>query len=316
MKKCPKCNANMPDEANFCTECGADLTAAASETEEKEAQSRSVKDEVEKELKATTTEAESTASTETDTTKAGSSATVNENPKDEKEKASLDVEQVKQTSMNYFKWVLGSWMHPTEMESPALNWFGILSVVLEIVLFCLAFFASVQRILTSLSGMAVSAMNTLSALTGNVSSNVENTMHFSASGVSIQLFVILLLLSAAVLGAVYGINCLVFKVRENFFDFINRFAHYTNAILIVNVLLLLFSLVSSSYGWLSLLLAISIFFYIVGLTTTVIARQGFQRLDRLYGAILIVVIVLIAFGILVRMGGTAFVYVMKSVIGL
>lgn len=303
MKKCPKCGAQMPNDTNFCTECGADLrNVTANEETKQPTETFEPNGTVEKETEQQTSQ---------NTQQATQQAAANQQPV----KRSIDTEQAKETAANYWKWLLGSWIHPTDTEMPTSKWFGVVSIVIEIFLFCASFFTLVQKAISYVNRVAGNAINALSSLVGNQSQNVGDLLHFNAFGTSFEIFVVLILLNAAVLGAVYGINCWVFREKENFFDFINRFAHYTNVILIVNLLLFLFALISNAYIMMSVILIVSCFVYVLGMTMTVVTRQGSQRLDRLYGAVFVAVIILIAFVILCTICGTAVDVAVKTLSG-
>lgn len=289
MKKCPKCGAQLPNDANFCTECGASLSNIAIDNEEKQA---------------------------TETFEPDGTVKETSQPKDEKQQStqhSINVDKAKENAVSYWKWLLKSWTHPTDTKASASKWFGISSIIIEIFLFCASFFTLDQKLISYINKVAGNTVNTLASILGSQSQNTGNLTNFNAFGTSFEIFIILILFDAAILGAVYGINCWVFKEKEGFFDFVNRFAHYTNVILIVNVLLFLFSLVSNTYSYKLILtvFVISILFYILGMTMTITTRKGAQRLDRLYGAFFVLLIIFIAFIILTSIGGAAINNVIK-----
>lgn len=292
MKKCPKCGAQMSSDTNFCTECGADLRNVPVSNES-----------------AQTTETFEPNGTVENQNQQQANQNTQQTAQAQPVRRSIDTEQAKQTAVSYWKWLLGSWAHPTNTEAPTSKWFGVVSIAIEIFLFCASFFTMVPY----LNQQANNVSNGLAALLGQQQNN-SNLIHFNSFGTSFEIFIVLLLLDAAVLGAVYGINCWVFREKESFFDFINRFAHYTNVILITNLLFFLFSLMSA-YTMMALVLVLSIFLYILGMTMVIVTRQGSQRLDRLYGAVFVAIIILIALGILCAICGTAVDIAFKSLTG-
>ena len=311
MKKCPKCGAQMSSDTNFCTECGADLrnvsvsneSAQSTETFEPNGTVENQNQQQANQNTQQTAQAQATQQTQQAQQPAQAQPV----------RRSIDTEQAKQTAASYWKWLLGSWAHPTNTEAPTSKWFGVVSIAIEIFLFCASFFTMVQKAVAYLNQQANNVSNGLAALLGQQQNN-SNLIHFNSFGTSFEIFIVLLLLDASVLGAVYGINCWVFREKESFFDFINRFAHYTNVILITNLLFFLFSLMSA-YTMMALVLVLSIFLYILGMTMVIVTRQGSQRLDRLYGAVFVAIIILIALGILCAICGTAVDIAVKSLTG-
>lgn len=296
MKKCPKCGALMSSDTNFCTECGADLRSVSvsnesAQTTETFEPNGTVENQNQQQVNQNTQQAQQSAQAQP-------------------VRRSIDTEQAKQTAASYWKWLLGSWAHPTNTEAPTSKWFGVVSIAIEIFLFCASFFTMVQKAVAYLNQQANNVSNGLAGLLGQQQNN-SNLIHFNSFGASFEIFIVLLLLDAAVLGAVYGINCWVFREKESFFDFINRFAHYTNVILITNLLFFLFSLMSA-YTMMGLVLILAIFLYVLGMTMVIVTRQGSQRLDCLYGAIFVAIIILIALVILCAICGSEVEIAFKS----
>ena len=249
MKKCPKCGAQMSSDTNFCTECGADLrnvpvSNESAQTTETFEPNGTVENQNQQQANQNTQQ----------TAQAQSTQQAQQPAQAQPVRRSIDTEQAKQTAASYWKWLLGSWAHPTNTEAPTSKWFGVVSIAIEIFLFCASFFTMVQKAVAYLNQQANNVSNGLAALLGQQQNN-SNLIHFNSFGTSFEIFIVLLLLDAAVLGAVYGINCWVFRERESFFDFINRFAHYTNVILITNLLFFLFSLMSA-YTMMALVLVL------------------------------------------------------------
>lgn len=275
MKKCPKCGASMPDDSNFCTECGEKLTDVTNCKND--------------ELSSDTTE---------------------------QNKYSTGAEHMKQTFINYFHWIVNSWMHPTEIEKPVSKWFGIVSIVVEILLFSISFFECTKNLISSINSFAGNTVNSLASIFGSQLQNIGQLINFDPFSISLKLFIMLIILSLVIFGAVYGIHCWIFKQRENFFDFINRFAHYTNVILIINALLCVVGLISNSYTLMIILLFLSLCFYILGMTSIIIVYQEPQRFDRFYGAIMVLLVIFIITVILIRIGGAEVISIIKAFFGL
>lgn len=275
MIKCPKCGTDMPSNSNFCTECGAKLSNVSAQSK-------------------------STNSTETFTpngsaeyNRSQGQPNFNNNRKDAQSnnqnnsRSSVDTDQMKQTAASYWKWLVNSWVRPTDTRVPSSKWFGIVSMVLEVFFLIASYYALAQRAINATN-------NAISSVANSLGMN-SNGLSINPFGSSVELFFTLILVGAAALSAIYGINCLVYTEKENFFTFINRFAHYTNMLLIVNVLLLLFCMVSSSFGFVTFLLIASLFFYLLGTSAVILTRNANARFDKIYGVAIVGIIMVIAF---------------------
>lgn len=261
MKKCPKCGTTMPDDANFCTHCGAKLS------------NESVK------VGTTNDSPETHQESEQSQTDQQSNQCI------------INTEQTKKIATNYWKWLVKSWAKPTNIDNLSSKWFGIASIVLETFLLCISFFALVQRITIYINSITNSIADAISSF---LNGYYNSDLHLNAFGISVEIFIVLLLLNAAVIGSAYGINCWVFKEKESIWHFINRFAHYTNIILISNFILFLLCMITNAYGMISMVTSFSIFIYILGMLATTLDRRGIQRIDGIYGSVFIGLIILVS----------------------
>lgn len=290
MKKCPKCGIQLPDDTNFCTNCGTKLTNDSSISNQNESHVLTNDSSLNNKFQ----------NQQHDNSQQNNSKQDNS----QQNQNIINTEKTKQIANNYWKWLVQSWIKPTNTKTPSSKWFGIISIVLEIFLLCASFFALMQRIISYINSFSDSVAEDITSML--------NALHLSIFGVSFECFIIFLIVNAAVIGIVYGINCWVFKEKENIWNFINRFAHYTNIILIINVILFLLCLITNFCPMMYAFILFGIFIYGLGMSETILVRQGTQRLDRMYGAIVVGLVLLIAIAVIFSIAGNEVLLIFRA----
>lgn len=250
MKTCPNCGAQLALEAKFCTNCGTKLVDSV--MEEKVVNSEVNADKVTEPAKETK---------------------VNDEPKVE---ASIDKEQLKQASLNYWSWLVSAFKHPFSVK-PGSKWNGLVTLALEGLVFGLSVLFIFRNIYASTTSLFSQAFG--------VGSTGENPIGL---GTLLTFFLVTFLTSLAVSGIVYGNVKLFASTDETFGEFINATAHRTAPILIMNVIGLLLSLTVSVTPTGVLMASLALLFCTVSLciwnlgSIVPIYQMKNSRLDRLY----------------------------------
>lgn len=253
MKRCPNCNAEVPDDAKFCTHCGAKLAAvpAAAKSEPVAAQNNQPQQPFQR--------------------KANS--------------------QDFQNSLNsYWKWLVGSWKKPFENQITN-KYFGLITLLLEVLLFTLGVGHLAQKGAAVASNAANNINDIKSLFSGSSSSTVSSSYTI---GFGFYISIILIIFLAAV--AMVGVSFLILHAvggnqsQESFLNYLNRLAHYSNSILILDIafcLILFLASVGSTSVLLSLLiLSLISIIWTITLTLGVTTFKNSGQFDRIYGAII------------------------------
>ena len=138
--------------------------------------------------------------------------------------------------LNYFKWILSSWIHPGE-EVEGAKWYGVVTIVAEL----LVFFGALYRffhVLVKNSFFGANINNIFYVLNGGKSSIAELLVY-------LKLFIFSLIAAAIIIGGTYLVSrYLVSGKKENFWAYTNRITHYSG----INVILTLVILVLGLFG--------------------------------------------------------------------
>ncbi|MFT8457651.1 MAG: zinc ribbon domain-containing protein [Liquorilactobacillus ghanensis] len=262
MKICPNCHSEMNDNVKFCTKCGTNLTSVAVTSESTS--------------KGSPVEKEKTVTSENVTNK-----TVNNNGTS---RSTVDTVALQNTFQGYWNWLVNSWKSPFRVQKTT-KYAGIVTLFLESLFFTLGIGHLAQKATSAVSN---TTNNVVSAFSGNSSSNVGSSFSI---GFDFYLAIILIILIAAI--AMIGIAFLINHAvggTETFIDYLNRFVHYSNSILILTLIFFLMTLLGS-VGIVSIvvtgiiLLLISLIWSTTIICGVVILETPGQ-LDRIYGAVI------------------------------
>ena len=248
MKKCPNCGASMDADVNFCTNCGTKLIE------------ENINTSVEK-----TTRVEPVFQT----------------PAQPQRMRSTSDRSVKMH--NYWQWLVASWKRPTGEQS-AEKWYGIATILGEILLFVL--------------GISVALNGSISGIFGSTGGSFTTQV----------LFELFLFLALAGLGKIVGVmfgRIFIFQTKTDIYTLINKIAQISgiNAIIIV-VAFVCCILGANNYRFAVLLAIIALFIFDFACILFTVKGQNEKR-DSFYGLLISVGISLLIVLILIGIFGNA-----------
>ncbi|KRL01008.1 hypothetical protein FC81_GL001610 [Liquorilactobacillus capillatus DSM 19910] len=271
----------MEDNTKFCTKCGTKLSTLA-------AQQTTVN---------TTTQPQEAIQNNTASSQANMNNAETQNNTQGKANAQantspIDTQALQNALQGYWTWLLVSWKSPFKAQKTT-KYAGILTLFLESFFFTLGIGHLAQKATSAATNAANSFIGTFS---GNTSSNYAGSYSL---GIDFYFAIILIILVAAV--AMVGITFLIHRAvggaaTETFIDYLNRLAHYSSSILILNIIFFLmalsgFAVVSMLVSAILLLVVAVIWSITIVCGVVVLEKPG--QLDRIYGAIIAGVICVI-----------------------
>ncbi|MBW1605024.1 zinc ribbon domain-containing protein [Lactobacillus sp. Sy-1] len=257
MKTCPNCGRQVENNSKFCTYCGYKFIdpsndSVVSNPENKQSQSQSRQQ--------------------------------SNQHWDEKTK------EAKRFSKNYFQWFKDTLKHPTALNDSSHKFFGLTSLIISLVLIALniiqgfrAFVALGLRMAGGILGGATSgldATSSLSTITG--SSEYGNIV----SSVFIHLFVYIVLALLITVLIPFAIRKAFYKDRISLWNFINQFASYSNYVLLIELLALIFFTLSVFVIFSSILLSIVSLGYLIAFLFSIFSTNERNGLDRIYAVLI------------------------------
>ena len=179
--------------------------------------------------------------------------------------------------LNYFKWILSSWIHPGE-EVEGAKWYGVVTIVAEL----LVFFGALYRffhVLVKNSFFGANINNIFYVLNGGKSSIAELLVY-------LKLFIFSLIAAAIIIGGTYLVSrYLVSGKKENFWTYTNRITHYSGINVILTLVILVLGLFGIAGRAISLLTLFASAIFGIAVLVAVISRSNEEGLDRIYAGI-------------------------------
>lgn len=217
----------------------------------------------------------------------------------------IDTDELKKNATGYWNWLVTSWKNPTEVQMTG-RYAGIVSLALE----SLFLIVGIGRYINSVVNAAVSSV-----------SSVFGGSSYSSSGMGFGFyltgFIVFICASLVMVGIAY-----LFHGHEEggFLAFTNRVAHYSNVILIADVLFILFGFIvasSPSVALLAMLLLASS--WLEWNVALVFAAQNERRLNKVYSGTLLmianIIVLFVTFLVLGSIAGDKLQDVMQSFTG-
>lgn len=207
------------------------------------------------------------------------------------------MDNIKKHSLNYFSWYKESISKPSEVDY-SNKYFGIVSIIISALLSAFAFYSVVNKIFTS----AESAINEASRYYSDSFSGIDIPTGFK---LYFQLFLIVLTYYAVFV--LLGFVCKKYLINKdtNIFDYTIQLSGYGNSIMIFQLLLIIFLVISipsnlnstsalsaasisalSSFKFLVILTMIISSISAVAYISSIIIDKVEARLDKIYVAII------------------------------
>lgn len=293
MKICPNCHAEMDDNVKFCTSCGYDLrnvapvqsTAPVEEQPASEAPQTSTAPTSEAVNNETTAQPQQAASQQQSTNQQNQQQAQHRSAS-----VTIDTASMAAASQGYWKWLVGSWKSPFAFQKTG-KFAGCITFLIEALLFTLGVGHFVQLAATAANTYA----NSAASIFGGESSATTSSYSIGA-GFYIAMILTVLIGAIAMVGVAYLISRAVSSIAANlgFVDFMNAIAHYSSSILI---LLVIFDIVAflagSSVGSVVLILFVVTLIpaiWSISIITSIVFCQSRSSFDRIYGALIAMVI--------------------------
>lgn len=188
--------------------------------------------------------------------------------------------------LNYFKWILSSWIHPGE-EVKGAKWYGVVTIVAEL----LVFFGALYRFFHVLVKSIFRAnLNNVFYIINGGKSNLAELLIY------LKLFVFSLIAAAIIIGGTYLVSrYLVSGKKENFWAYTNRIAHYSGINVILTLVILILGLFGVAGQAISLLTLFALAIFGIAVLIAVISRSNEEGLDRVYAGIVAALVIGLGF---------------------
>ncbi|MQS76230.1 zinc ribbon domain-containing protein [Companilactobacillus halodurans] len=273
MKKCKHCGAPLKPGDKFCVKCGTpveDDTVERTVTDNPSNNStrRTIDDTVQSVHSATAAAAENINSNET-------------------------FQTIKKHSLNYFSWYKDSIINPSKVNYEN-KYYGLVSLLLNVILVSFAIYIIGNRILSFVFESLETAFNYLGS-DNSTSTSIPTGMFLYS-----RLFFIVLVYFAIFL--LVGFLCKKYLVSQktDFFNYSNQLASFSNVMIILELILSLYLLVSvpkdfsgvtgaSILGILKFVAVIIVLMssvWMVAYISSIVSDYGKMRLDKIYVAVI------------------------------
>ncbi|WP_290033129.1 DUF6574 domain-containing protein [Ligilactobacillus cholophilus] len=181
----------------------------------------------------------------------------------------------KNQSVNYFKWLVNSWIHPGT-KCQGAKWFGITTIIAELLVFFGSLYAFFHKVLAN---TMFDIDNIFYTLNGS-KSNIAELLVYS------KLFGYSLIAAAIILGGTYLVNrYLVSGEKESFWDYMNRVAQYCGLNVIFALVILILGLIGTGGRVISILTIFSLFIFGIAILIAVVGHSNEEGLDKVYAGI-------------------------------
>ena len=188
--------------------------------------------------------------------------------------------------LNYFKWILSSWIHPGE-EVEGAKWYGVVTIVAELLVFFGALYRFFHVFVKSI--FRANFNNVFYIINGGKSSIAELSIY-------LKLFIFSLIAAAIIIGGTYLVSrYLVSGKKENFWTYTNRITHYSGINVILTLVILLFGLFGVAGQTISLLTLFALAIFGIAVLVAVISRSNEEGLDRIYAGIVTALVIGLGF---------------------
>ena len=188
--------------------------------------------------------------------------------------------------LNYFKWILSSWIHPGE-EVEGAKWYGVVTIVAELLVFFGALYRFFHVLVKSI--FRANLNNVFYIINGGKSSIAELLIY-------LKLFIFSLIATAIIIGGTYLVSrYLVSGKKENFWTYTNRITHYSGINVILTLVILLFGLFGVAGRTISLLTLFALAIFGIAVLVAVISRSNEEGLDRIYAGIVTALVIGLGF---------------------
>lgn len=191
------------------------------------------------------------------------------------------------SKMNYFKWILSSWVHPGS-EVEGAKWYGIVTIIAELVIF----FGSLYRffhVVFENSALGANMTNIFIALNGGRSKIAELLVY-------LKLFIFSIIAAAIIIGGTYLVKrYLVSGKKENFWTYVNRITHYSGINVVLTLIILVFGMFGVAGRAISILTLFSLAVFEIAVLVAVIGGSNEEGLDRIYAGIVTMLVIGLGF---------------------
>lgn len=290
MKTCPNCGAPMGADVNFCTNCGADIRNVPldSEVQSNEANVNSVsKSNDTMEQVTTPTREQHRVATNMDGNQQAQQT-------QSQRSQSMDTTVIKAKAVNMWQWFVNSWKHPFE-DQDAESWYGWVTLLVENILLVLGLYICINKY----------AQNQLGdSEIGQAAQSVIS--NFSTSSL-FELFLYLILVIVAMIGAAYYAHKFVYGSTEPLFSFVNKIVSCSNISAILYVVSFI-CLIIGSEDMLKIglpLVGIAMTIFSLATYTVVVGDITPTVNDKFYGLLIVVIVQFLVMYILGKIFGTA-----------
>lgn len=255
MKKCPNCGASMDADVKFCTNCGTKLSSANTKINVNNNLKRSGEE------KSTSQSITQAARMKRDNSQTPRQSSVVMN--------------------NYWQWLVNSWKQPTG-EFSAEKWYGVATILGEILLF--------------VWGISI-------AINGSITQMFGSTGGGFTTQVLFELFLFLALVGLGkVVGVIVG-RKFAFQEKVDFLTVVNRVAHISNINAIIMVVAFICCILGgNNYGFAVLLSIIALLIFDLACIMITVKGQKAKH-DIFYGLLISVAIAFVIMMILLGVFG-------------
>ena len=298
MKKCPNCQAELADDVKYCTNCGHYVGDVAPESGVAKSAAEQTNDSAKAQTNGkVSAEAESNTETSTSAEKTAKSAAAASAGAQAPNKANFNTTQAKALGQNYFKNVLASWRHPSHWQDvPQQRYFGIASFIIIALLNTLTLWAIVgnaARLLITFFSQVERLFDTgTSDFTMSMQPEMQQEINAFitryTSGMYIKFFLLTLVVMAIFVLCGYVIKrYLIGDASQDIFSYVNEYAYYVNAMMILSVLTFILALlgIAATYKLILAIMALGTILFNVGFFMAT-SRGTEQRFDKVYSLVI------------------------------
>lgn len=274
MKKCPNCGSLMEANVNFCTNCGADLRKVPVENSQP-----------------TNSAQEATQVQEQNSDIQANSSQQASQPAPSRMQNSTAPAQPSGFAL-YWDWLVASWKTPTAALSKE-KWYGAVNILVEILLVAIACWEMMQKGVSSVTSGIGSILPQVSSY---ASQQVQN--------VGVQLFFALLITSLVMIIGAWATHTFLFADHISFVDQINEIGQASNYNMIMAVVVFVLAFIGGANGFIGFLMLAMNIVFLASVIESAMGNKQAKR-DRLFGALILLVIILVAVIIFAGIGANA-----------